>query len=606
MSIDQDPRAEECYERASRAIAQGTYDQTLEDEIDELMEDELESIETAEIDALCDDEYYQTQKDLQLDVTASEFTEFAIKVPSGGQLENFSFEGREYLKPIYDTTARRILLKNSRQSEKSTLLGNKALAYCAINVAFRVLYVTATAQQAQVFSVDRVKDPLEFSPELQQLTDNKLNQNVFFKQFRNRSQIRIRYAFLSADRTRGIATDLIEIDEIQDIITENIPVIEQCVSHSFWKIFCYSGTPKSLDNTIEVYWSDFSTQNEWVVPCERHGTPKRPDTWHWNILGARNIGKEGLICAKCKKPISARHPLAQWVSMQPITQDNQNRVTFEGYRVPHIMVPWVDWKEVLAAREHYSTPLFNNEILGLSYDSGTRPLTRAQIKSICRSDIHFTDVEENARKCHGHVFAGIDYGTGEAASYTVIALGGYMDHGFQIFFMHRFTGDDLEPRLQLDKIVALLVKVNFTLIGADYGGGFDRNDWLMRNFGPERLFKFMYSAQPKRKVKWQPQLGRFVLHRTEIMSDIFNALKAKKIWLPNWEEMLTPHGEDFLNIFSEFNRQLRMIQYKNSPGKADDSFHAVLYCLLASMMVRPRPDLLIPTSASDVSFDTTG
>jgi len=594
------------YQRASAAVAREVYDQQLEEDIDLFMDEdeELELQELAEIDALIDEDYTDLRKKAQHDVLPSEFTEFSIKIPIAGQLHPFSFDGREYLKPIYDTSSRRILLKCGRQTEKSTTLGNRTLAYSAINMAFRTLFVSATAQQAQVFSVDRIKDPLELSPELQQLTDSKLNQNVFFKQFRNRSQIRIRYAFLSADRTRGIPADLINIDEIQDIITENIPVIEQCASHSFWKIFCYSGTPKSLDNTIEIYWSDFSTQNEWVVPCRRHGTPKRPETWHWNILGARNIGKEGLICSRCGSSISAQDPDAQWASMQPVSVDNQHRVTFEGYRIPQIMVPWADWSEILTAREHYPTVQFNNEVLGLSYDSGARPLTRAQVKAVCRPDIHFADVEELARKCHGHVFAGIDWGTGEAASWTVVALGGYMDHGFQIFFMHRFTGDDLEPRLQLDKLVRLLVKVRFTLIGADYGGGFDRNDWLMRNFGPQRLFKFAYSAQPKQKVKWQPTLGRFILHRTEIMSDIFNAIKAKKIWLPNWEEMFNPHGEDLLNIFSEFNRQLRMIQYKNSPGKADDSFHAILYCILASMLIKPRPDLLIPTHAEDVSFDT--
>ena len=593
------------YSRAAYTIRENTYDQVLEDEIDLFMDGSLEDeiAEQAEMDAIIDWEESQENMVARHDVSPSEFTEFAIKIPVAGQLHPFSFEGREYLKDVYDTSSRRVLMKCARQTEKSTTLGNKTLAYSAINMAFRTLFVSATAQQAQVFSVDRVKDPLELSPELKQLTDSKLNQNVFFKQFRNRSQIRIRYAFLSADRTRGIPADMINIDEIQDIITENIPVIEQCASHSYWKIFCYSGTPKSLDNTIEVYWADFSTQNEWAVPCERHGVPKDPSTWHWNILGSRNIGKKGLICARCGNPISARHPSAMWVSMQPVNANNMNRVTFEGYRIPQIMVPWVDWSEVLTAREHYPTVQFNNEVLGLSYDSGARPLTRAQVKAICREDIHFTDVEENARKCNGHVFAGLDWGTGESSSFTVLTLGGYMRHGFQIFFMHRFTGDDLEPRLQLDKIVKILVKVNFTIIGADYGGGFDRNDWLMRNFGPQRLFKFAYSAQPKQKVKWQPQLGRFILHRTEVMSDIFNALKAKKIWLPNWEETVSPHGEDLLNIFSEYNNQLRMIQYKNSPGKPDDTFHSILYCILASMLIKPRPDLLIPTSATDVNFE---
>lgn len=929
---------------------------TFEEEVDRLIEEDEKAFlaESNEIDSFIE-ERYTVKKEDRLNVSASEFTEFAIKMPSAGRSPRpFSFEGREYLKPIYDTNSTHVLLKCGRQTEKSTSLGNKTLAYSAINVAFKTLFVSATQQQAHVFSTDRVKEPIELSPELKQFTDGSLNQNVLFKQFRNRSQIRIRYAFLSADRTRGIPADSVIIDEIQDVIYENVPIIEQCASHSEWKLFTYAGTPKSLDNTIEIFWSNFSTQNEWIVPCRRHGTPKDPGSWHWNILGLKNIGKKGLICAKCGKPISARDPDAQWASMQPITPNNSDRVIFESYRIPQIMVPWIDWSSIIMDRERYGAAEFSNEVLGLSYDSGVRPLTRAQLKAICRSEIHFSDAEENAKRCHGNVFAGLDWGchddqtriltkdgfkyfadltdndlvaqfdpstrlmefvrpevrtvrdwgeplyhvtgrgvdmmltgthrmifrnsysnswqvdsmenlakcnsdrklfgyvdwlageiynfvlpglpkssgykgcnplsiegdiwiellgyllsegglcfskgrptcikmsqrvirgdnrrvdqirncliksglkfsefpnsktgdvnwtiygkqlwywwannigtkgnnkriprqflnlskrqllilfeammlgdgsfdkrpgnsngsygstsrglcedfhelcirlglkattklhkkakgnkkeiyrtswsagrditlnrkaikriqrvpysgkvycckvpsgfivterngctsfqgnTGESNSFTVLAIGGYMEHGFQIFFLHRFTGDDLEPSIQLDKIARLLVRLNFKIAGSDYGGGFDRNAWLMRNFGPNKLFKFQYAPNPSRKIYWQPKLGRFIAHRTEIMTDIFNAIKDRKIWLPNFEEMYTPHGEDMLNIFSEFNKQLRMIQYKNSPGKADDSFHAVLYCILASMLKIPRPDLLIPTRPDDVSFD---
>jgi len=579
------------------------FDLDLEDELIDSFIDPDEEAEMAELDAIIDGVAYKPPESQLPEITPSEFTEFAIRIPVKGDLERFSFEGREYLREIYDTPARRILMKCGRQTEKSTTLGNKCLAYCGINGNFNVLYVSATAQQAQVFSVDRIKNVIETSPEFAHLVDRKLQQNVLFKQFKNRSNIRIRYAFLSADRVRGIPADKILIDEIQDIITDNIPVIEACAFHSDWKIFCYSGTPKSLDNTIEVYWADFSTQNEWVVPCEAcGGTSRRKDTWHWNILGSRNIGKKGLVCAKCKRSINPRHPDAQWSSRQPITKENRNRVSFEGYRIPQLMVPWVDWEEVLSARERFSTAQFNNEVLGLSYDSGVRPLTRAQIKSCCKEEIHFTDLEENARKCHGGVFAGIDWGTGEN-TYTVISLGGYMGGSFQIFFCHRFTGDDLEPRMQLDKIAKLLHAVRFRCCGADYGGGFDKNDWLMRNFGPTKFVKFQYAPNPSKKIYWQPKLGRYIAHRTEIMSDIFNALKRKQIWLPNWEEFVTPHGEDILNIFSEWNAQLRMLQYKVSPGKTDDTFHSILYCMLASMIGgKMRPDILVPVREGDVLF----
>jgi hypothetical protein len=112
----------------------------------------------------------------------------------------------------------------------------------------------------------------------------------------------------------------------------------------------------------------------------------------------------------------------------------------------------------------------------------------------------------------------------------------------------------------------------------------------------------MYSY-PNYKIKWNPSKGIFVVHRTEIMSDLFNAIKQKKISLPNWEEFSTPYAEDILNIFSEYNEITNMTMYKHSPGKADDTFHSILYCLLASMLVQPRPDIIIPIRAGSVSFD---
>ena len=76
------------------------------------------------------------------------------------------------------------------------------------------------------------------------------------------------------------------------------------------------------------------------------------------------------------------------------------------------------------------------------------------------------------------------------------------------------------------------------------------------------------------------------------MSDLFTTIKRKLIDLPNWEDFKEPFGQDILNIFSEYNNRLRMEEFKHAPGKTDDSFHSILYCLLASMIQHPRPDLL--------------
>ena len=235
---------------------------------------------------------------LDIKLRPSQFTHLAFRMPKVDDIgyENFSFEGRRHIARIYDTPARRILLVCGRQTEKSTLLGNIALSYSAMVPSIKVLYVSPSAMQTKTFSKDRIKEPIETSPILKRFTTTALSQNVFEKQFINRSNITLRYAFLNADRTRGIRADKLLIDEIQDILSDNIPVIERTTDHANarWKGFIYSGTPKSLDNTIEWYRANRSTQGEWVVPCDSCGiTSKAGPGRYWNILCEKNIGKKG-------------------------------------------------------------------------------------------------------------------------------------------------------------------------------------------------------------------------------------------------------------------------------------------------------------------------
>lgn len=566
--------------------------------------------EQAPPDDFVDEEELRKNKKL-VGVAPSQFVEFAIKVPDKKLQKHvpFSFDGRRYLRLPYDTDAKRTLLKCGRQVEKSTFLGNKSLSFVCINNSFNILYVSPTNQQTKTFSQDRLKEPIETSDALRAWTTTKLSDNVFLKKFINRSQITLRYAYHNADRTRGIPADLILIDELQDVITDNIPVIEECASHSTFKLFMYSGTPKSFDNAIEHYWSEFSTQNEWVVPCDRHGTPKDPSSWHWNILGEDNIGREGLICEKCKQPIVAMRDESQWASMNPnVRRSPQDGglgdKAYEGFRIPQLMVPWLEWNEILVKYQTYPRSQFYNEVLGLSRDSGTRPLTRQDLIDNCRNDIlmtesAFREIKQRLGQAHP-IFAGIDWGTGEG-SYTVLSLGAYvLPDYFTIFYIHRFEGQETEPSVQLEIIDQLIRSCGVTLVGCDYGGGFDRNDHLQRKHGRERIIKYQYS-QPGQKIKWEPDLNRFLVHRTEVMSDFFNAIKRRNIIrFPAWAQFEEPFGKDFLNIFSEYNEQLRQIQYKKSPSATDDSFHSVLLCLLASMLRIPRPEVINPMAKTGV------
>ncbi len=534
----------------------------------------------------------------------SQFTQHAFWMPraekytnEGGEelerviMDRFTFKGRRHMVRCYDTPAKRLLLFCGRQVEKSTLLGNIMLSYMALISGYKALYVSPSMTQTKTFSADRIREPLETSPVLRQFTNTMLSQNVLEKQFVNRSKLTLRYAFLNADRTRGIPAYLLALDEFQDLMQDNIPVIEQCLSHAphSYKRQIYSGTPKSLDNHLEYYRANLSTQNEWVVPCDGC-------KW-WNILGEKNIGKKGLVCEKCHKLINPMHDRAQWARQV-------QEAPWESYRIPQLMVPWLDWKnDILYNYENYPREKFYNEVLGVSYDSGLRPLTTNQVKDMCKDHISMGEMEKYRQMSFSqHIYCGLDWGTGEH-SYTLITLGTYVDMKFRIFYAHRFVGEDVDPDIQLAKIIELIRYFNVRLIGSDYGGGFSNNYKLIKEFGVKRIRRMQYVAKAKAKVSYDPKLQRWKVARTEVMSDIFNALKRGKAELPRWEEWKEPFAHDMLNIFSEYNEVLRMIQYKHGADKPDDTMHSILYCWLASMFDYPRPDIIAPDLEDENGFN---
>ena len=522
-------------------------------------------------------------------VKPSLFTNGVFRMPTedGLTYEKFSFDGRRHLYRPYDTAATRVLLFCARQVEKSTMLGNKALCYMSLIQAYRVLYVSPSATQTKTFSNDRIKEPIETSPTLKRFTTKMLSQNILEKQFINRSKITMRYAFLNADRARGIPAWMLQLDELQDILRDNIPVIEQCTAHapSNMKRFVYAGTPKSLDNIIEEYRGNQSTQGEWVVPCDGCN--------NWNILGERNIGKKGTICAKCGKYINPMNERAQWawqVAWDPI------KTPFESYRIPQLMVPWKDWNEILLDYERYPRDKFFNEVLGISYESGLRPLTQAQIRACCkdyRMDERTLD-KIRPKSLAQPFFAGIDWGTGDAA-YTVLTIATYIDMKFRVIYMKRFVGEESDPEVQAVEIIRLLRKFNVQLIGCDWGFGFGMNSRLIREFGAQRVHKFQYMARINTRLGYDAKMGRWKVHRSEVMAAIFDAIKKQKCEFPRWEDFHKPHANDMLNIYSEYNEKLRMIVYDHRQGNPDDSFHSFLYCWLVSMLMIQRPDILSPS-----------
>jgi hypothetical protein len=504
----------------------------------------------------------------------------------------FSIADQPYLVQPYNSSGRRQLYMCARQVAKSTTVGNKIIAHSCLRPNFRTLYISPSETQTKRFSSFRVSDPIRFSPELQvfkgSARGNKLTDNMFTKRFMSDSVLTLSYARHNADRVRGLSADLLAVDELQDILAELLPVIRETLFTSMYKYEIYAGTPKSTDNPINYYWEERSTKYEWAMRCTHCN--------HWNITSMKNIGLNFLVCERCSAQL---HPQdsenAEWVSARSRKWLNETdpNTRFEGYRIPQVVSPRVEWADVRDKLENYPVAEFMNEIMGLAHDSSDKLLPKEKILPNCLSGFHLKDGHKFAGR--GPAFMGVDWGTGEAASYTLVTVVMMLGGKMQYVYFRRFLAHESHIDKLIPEIMKIVKQFNVQLVGSDYGGGYDKNYELVKLLGPQRVITYQYCGASL--LYFDTKLNRFMVNRTEIiMRFVYAVYKKTYIRLPSWDSIVDPFMTDLLAVFAEMTRQGTRPIIQKRPGTSDDTLHSMIYAMLALLTVFPNPEILVPDS----------
>ena len=274
----------------------------------------------------------------------------------------------------------------------------------------------------------------------------------------------------------------------QDLDSEFIPIIRETMSASKWGIQQYTGTPKTLDNTLEGLWQR-SSMAEWVIPCRNCKYENVPamdydldammGPWHDQI----SEQCPATICAKCQRPIFPRDGM--WYHANP-----EKVGFFSGYHVPQIIMPmhYADkskWALLLGKREGaFNTPVnvFYNEVCGESYDTGAKLVTKTDI--MAAATLHENNEEEAMKTISQYRYRvlGIDWGGGgvEQTSFTTYAVCGIKNDGTidVIYGFRSLTPFDREreARIALD----IIGKFKCQLLTHDYTGmGQDREKYIV-------------------------------------------------------------------------------------------------------------------------------
>lgn len=507
-------------------------------------------------------------------------------------------QDRRYLRELYDvcakypTGSRNQVWCCGRQTEKSTSQSGKSIVLGAAHEAYKSLYVAPRFDQVTVFSSQRFKPMAEDSTTLKELVrPSRTLWQVGAKEFMNGSFFNFRSCYLSADGCRGITAHHLMIDEIQDILSDNIPVLEECQSHFGWetglRVRTYAGTPKTSNNPLTKRYK-LSAQFEWMTQCKACN--------YWNFPDEDIIGETGYICTKCGRDIFPQRD-GRW--------DPQNRAALDrcwGFRLPQLVVPFKTFQDIKEKQQdpNISRLKFYNECLGLPYDAGELVLTDSDMRKACTDDKMLT-VEQLALMARNHVqlFGGVDWGSGEGdhPSYTVLAIGHFDGHGrFRIRYMRRFKGKEAALAPQPGMINDIASRAGVYAMMCDWGFGAQSNARLGAEYGwswthtPKALLQAMYVKQ-RRKAAFDPQCMRYLIDRNQSMIDYIDAVKQGNVLFFSFEQFCE-FVTDFTTIYVEFNETYGTSKYDHV--EPDDAFHACNYAYMAALQYAGRlipPDL---------------
>lgn len=480
-----------------------------------------------------------------------------------------SFADRPYLTLIHDRRPAKLVLRCSRQVEKSTTLAILLLLNAAQDPGSTALVVLPRQEQLRVFRDTKLLPILHGSPALKRLLAGRGSRITATQMLlANGAQIHLRAAFNSADAARGISCSFLVLDEFQDMSPDALPVLEQALAHARTKRILMAGTPKLVDNPLEKAYG-LSTKCEWIVACPACGTHNKPD--------GDVIGPQGTICRECSEPIDFRK--GEWRSY-----DCKNSWG-DGYWINHLMVPWMNYQEILSYRESYDPVRFSNEVLGLPSTLGDHLVTEEQVLACCtnRSQAEGASAIRQLGIMLQTLTVGIDW-SGGSASRTAIVVGGHdMSGHFHVLHVQALPpqeGHDI-ALAEVGKVLMMFPGARVAADGNGNGAVLNRELLNRRDNPAKRITAIYYAGSMGTPQEVTSSEVRWTVDRTRVLSDIYTRIKANKITFPHQNDVAGLLA-DLWHETAEYDPQQRSLRYFCSPGHLDDVLHAMAYSLAVS------------------------
>jgi hypothetical protein len=483
--------------------------------------------------------------------------------------------------------------KAGRQVAKSTALASSGILRATMIPYYNHLTVTPLFEQVRKFSSNYVKPFLIESTVRTLITKPGTDNSVLQRTLANGSSLFYNYATNDPNRIRGTSADELNLDELQDFDLSILGVIESCLDASPYKIRRYSGTPKTFDGPLQVYW-ERSSQGVWHIPCHNCYKVNRCDTRGQLLKMVDNATT--LVCGFCGKPVDSAG--GYYVHDVP-----ERRLTFPGYHLPQVIFPMhyadpLAWDKIQSSIREQPKFYFYNEILGESIDVGLKMLTQEELARAATVE----PVEPSGFKSQDYYASamGVDWGgkgremaadKEEFISNTAMALGGIRPDGIiEIKYLYR-TPYSADLAQESAIVYDAFSKSGVNWFAHDFtGAGYTREVMMVQQGVPARTlvpFTYAFMSMNKKIVEYNkpgPAGSRnsWTLDKSRSLRLLCELIRTRQVLLPSWEKskhMLT----DFFSLFEESKDSARAgqtILVKRLLRHTDDIVHAINFVVM--------------------------
>lgn len=155
---------------------------------------------------------------------------------------------------------------------------------------------------------------------------------------------------------------------------------------------------------------------------------------------------------------------------------------WKGFWINHVMVPWLDYGDLLRRQAEYDEVHFRNEVLGLLTALGDHVISLAELEACCTGGVLMMSAVNVQHHLRNWLVAGVDWGGGGKA-HTAVCIG-YLDprtRHFTVVHFSKFRRRE-DPLSVINQVAALCRNFGVVGIGADAGNGLVNNRLLWAEY----------------------------------------------------------------------------------------------------------------------------